>query len=271
MRESLISDWFGFGERARPDPVLSTRAGMGIKVLKRFYKSVSITEGPEGFALLLDGKKARTKAGNGFTLPNAQAAALVEAEWAAQAETIDAASMPVTRLVHAAIDHVGAKMAEVAADLLGYAGSDLVCYRADHPAELVQRQNAGWNPVLDHARGVYGADFRITTGISPIAQPEAALAAIGARIGQEDHPCALSTLHSLTSLSGSVLIAIMVADGALSPQAGYEAGELDARFETSVWGEDAEAEARFFSRKRDFLGAASLYRAVKLGSDQLRI
>jgi chaperone required for assembly of F1-ATPase len=263
MRESLMSDWFGLGERARPDPVLSTRAGMGIKVLKRFYKTVSIAERPEGFALLLDGKKARTKAGNFITLPNAQAAALVEAEWAAQSEIINPDSMPVTRLVHAAIDHVGAKMAEVAADILAYAGSDLVCYRADHPVELVQRQNAGWNLVLEHAREVYGAKFLTQIGISPIAQPEAALAALGARIGQENNPFALSSLHSLTSLSGSALIAIMVADGALGPQAGYEAGELDARFEASIWGQDAEAEARHSARQIDFLGAASLYRAVK--------
>lgn len=244
------------------DPVRSARGAMKTHLPKRFYTEVTIAaRGENGetlHLLLLDGKPARTKGRALLAAPNPESAALLAQEWVAQGEFITPATMPVTRILHTAIDHVAGARAAVIADILAYAGSDLVCYRVDEPLRLVEMQKQHWDPVLRHIATRYGARFILSQGILHVTQPEMALQALKPRLESITHPVALGALHVLTTLSGSALIALCVADGVLDAKAGYQAGEVDADYETAIWGQDAEASARNANRFHEFAAATAL-------------
>jgi chaperone required for assembly of F1-ATPase len=264
MRDEFTSGWFPEGQDpATYDPVRSARGAMKAHLPKRFYAEVRVEARPEGHAILLDGRPARSKARRLLALATPEAGALVAAEWAAQAEFIDPATMPATRIVHAGIDHVADAREAVVADILNYAGSDLVCYRASEPVELVALQDERWSPVLAHIRERYGARFMLAEGIRNVEQPAASIAALRPRIERVADAVALAALHVLTTISGSALIALAVVDGLLDADAGYAAGEVDAEYETSVWGADEEATARQRIRLMDFRAAAQLFAALE--------
>lgn len=261
MRDEFTKDWFGDGQDpARYDPVRSARGAMKSRLPKRFYERVTIADTEDGHVVLLDGKPARTKGKKPLAAPNSALATLIAAEWAAQDEFINPATMPLTRIAHAALDHVCGAMDEVRADILKYAASDLVCYRAADPVALVEQQARLWDPVLAHAEAHYGARFVLAEGITFVEQPEGSLQAIEPRLQAITEPMALAALHVLTTISGSALIAIAVADGVLDAASGFVSGECDADYESGVWGMDEEAAERRANRLDDFSAATSLLR-----------
>jgi chaperone required for assembly of F1-ATPase len=105
-----------------------------------------------GFAVHLDGRTPKSPAKSPLVLPTLALAQLVAAEWDAQEEVIDSTAMPATRLAFTAIDRISETRAEVAKEVAAYAGSDLLCYRAEHPTPLVERQDRDWQPLLDWAK-----------------------------------------------------------------------------------------------------------------------
>lgn len=263
MTSKFTDQWFGDGEDpARFDPVRTARAALKPTLPKRFYRDVSMAPAEEGFRLLLDGRPARTKLKRPLALESAEAMAMLVAEWAAQGETINPATMPVTRIAHTAIDHVADSREAVIADILAYAGTDLVCYRAGEPEALVALQAQHWDPVLAHAQARYGARFLLSEGILHVAQNPAAIEALRPGISRHAVPAALAAFHVLTTISGSALIALAVADGVLVAEAGFDAGEVDADYEMGLWGDDEEAAARRAARLGDFRAAAALLAAL---------
>ncbi|MCZ8260479.1 MAG: ATPase [Beijerinckiaceae bacterium] len=263
MSTTFTEDWFGDGEDpARLDPVRTTRAAMKPQRLKRFYTAVSMAPAAPGFQLLLDGRPARTKLRRPLALETEAAAGLLVAEWAAQGEEIDPSTMPVTRIAHAAIDHVAEAREAVIADILAYAGTDLVCYRAGEPEKLVALQARHWDPVLAHAQACYGARFLLSEGISHVSQHPEAIAALRPGIERHVRPAALAAFHVLTTISGSALVALAVADGMMAAEAGFDSGEVDADYEMDLWGHDEEAARRRALRLADFRAAAALLSAL---------
>lgn len=240
------------------DPIHAIRSNSARKLPARFYTKAECLPREGGFALLLDGKLARSKKGRPLAVPDARLAAGLAAEWQAQAEVIDPARMPLTRFIHAAIDYVAEAPADIVAEILRYAASDATCYRAAEPARLVALEAQLWDPVLAHMAARYGARLHLAQGIGHVTQPPEAIAALARRMHAITSPFALAALHGLTSLAGSALIAVAVADGLLDAQSGFAAAELEADFEVSVWGEDAEAKARREGRQADFLAAATI-------------
>lgn len=264
MRDEFTKDWFGDGQDpAAYDPVRAARGAMTSRLPKRFYAEASMGEVEGRFSVLLDGKPARTRGKAMLSGPNATIGTLLATEWAAQAELINPATMPLTRIAHAALDHVAGAMAEVRADILKYAASDVVCYRAADPAALVERQAQLWDPVLAHIGARYGARFLLSEGIRFVEQPGSSLQALVPRLESITEPLALAALHVLTTISGSALIAIAVADGALDANTGFDAGECDADYEAGIWGLDEEAATRRAHRLADFVAATSLLRAIE--------
>jgi chaperone required for assembly of F1-ATPase len=262
MSKDFTESWFGDGEDpARLDPVRMARVGLKPQLPKRFYTGVSVEAREGRFQLLLDGRPARTKLAKPLAAETEAAGALLAAEWAAQGTRIDPATMPVTRMLHAAIDHVSGAMAEVRADIVQFAGSDVVCYRAGEPEKLVAMQAQHWDPVLAHIEARHGGRFILATSISFVDQPPESLAAIARAMAAITSPTALAAIHVLTTLAGSALIALAVTEGALTPEAGFDAGEVDADFEASVWGDDEEASVRRALRLGDFIAAANLFAA----------
>ncbi|HUD90539.1 ATP12 family chaperone protein [Sphingobium sp.] len=219
--------------------------------MKRFYTDVSIVEAEGDFAIQLDGRPVRTPARAVLALPTAALAEAVAAEWRAQRETVDPASMPVTGLANAAIDHVATDKSRFAAGVARYAQSDLLCYRADGPDTLVARQAAAWDPLLDWARARYDVAFTVTQGILPVAQPDDTLVRLEAAVVALD-PFTLCGLSTLVTLSGSLVCGLALVEGGRDIDAIWQAAEIDEAWQVEQWGEDAEASARAARRQTEF-------------------
>jgi chaperone required for assembly of F1-ATPase len=244
------------------DPVRRAQVAMQTPPIRRFYREATVGEHEGRFRLLLDGRPAKTPARQPLALASRSAADLLAAEWAGQGETIRPTDMPLTKIVNSGLDSVAGNADAVADDIARYAGSDLVCYRAGDPARLVAWQSAAWDPVLAHARERHGLRFVLAEGVIHVSQPPETLSAVRALVGRTADPVALAAMHVLTTIGGSALIALAVADGGLAAEAAFDAAEVDERWSAETWGADAEAAARTALRRRDFLAAAGLLSAL---------
>ncbi len=150
--------------------------------------------------------------------------------------------------------------AEVAAEIEQYLGSDLLFYRAEAPEGLVARHAQHWDPVLAWAREKFGARFVLAQGVVHVAQPSEAVAAMRARIPTD--PWRLAALSSITALTGSALIALALAEGALDVEAAWAAAHVDEDWQMSQWGRDELALARRDYRFAEMQAAATVLRLM---------
>jgi chaperone required for assembly of F1-ATPase len=211
--------------------------------MKRFYKEVSVAPQGGGFAVLLDGRSVKTPAGNGLVLPTEKLASAIAAEWQGQGDEIIATSMPLLRLANTVIDGVAANRDEVIGAILRFGENDLICYRAHQPPELLARQAAGWDPLLDWVAEKHRANMRVAAGLTHIDQPPESLAALRQALGNFD-AFTLGALHVIASITGSTVLALAVADGLLSGTQAFELSRIDETYQAEKWGEDAEAAKR---------------------------
>ncbi|WP_301016358.1 ATP12 family protein, partial [Mesorhizobium sp.] len=194
MRD-ILNDLEAGKQLSDPDPVRRAQIQMKTPLPKRFYKAVTVVTVEGGFAVHLDGRPVRTPGKALLALPTEQGATLVADEFSAQGEVIDPVTMPVLRLANTAIDGVASEPQAVLEDILRFASSDLLCYRADGPQGLVDRQNRLWDPVLDWARSSLGARFNLAEGVIHVEQPREAIAVLGAHLGQRNEPLRLAAIH----------------------------------------------------------------------------
>ncbi len=263
MRDDLSAIFVADEER---DPVKAAQREMKRPLPRRFYTEVAVAPEANGFALTLDGKTVRTPARAVLRLPTQALAEALAAEWRGQGEFITPATMPLTRMANTALDGVAAQMDRVVAEVAKFAASDLLFYRAGAPEALVAAQNALWTPVLDFAEKAYGARFNLAEGVIYVAQPDESVAAIAqvieAEAARPDGAFRLTALHEMTALTGSVLIALALASGAMAFDAGWAAAHVDEDFQARQWGADEEAQARRAARLRDMRAAYELYAAL---------
>lgn len=244
---------------SHPDPVKRAQMSVRRELPKRFYNAATAEPRDGGFAVLLDGRQVKTPSRRALVAPTLAAAELIAAEWAAQGERIDPAVMPASRIANSIIDGVADNPEPVAAEIVKYSGTDLICYRADSPARLVERQSAAWDPVLDWVEERLGARFLIGEGVVHVAQEPEALAAVARWLDGAD-AWRLGCLQVMTTLTGSALLSLMVADAALDPEAAWLAAHIDEDWTVEHWGEDAEATSRRAFRKAEFLAAVTMLR-----------
>ncbi len=233
---------------------------------KRFYANVTIEPAASapGFAIMLDGRSVRTPNKMPLVVPTQSLADAIAAEWSAQGERIDPQTMPLSKLAITAIDGVRGAAAEVAADIVKFAGSDLLCYRADGPKPLVERQAAVWDTILQWCEVEFGARFNCAHGIMPIEQDREALDRIAAEVAPFD-ALALTSLHVMTTLTGSALLALAHAKGSLSAEEAWAAAHVDEDWQISQWGEDAEAVARRGRRWAEMQAASRFLELLRRG------
>jgi chaperone required for assembly of F1-ATPase len=252
-----------FEAMSHPDPARRAQIQMQKPLPKRFYKEVSVAEGEGGFAVLLDGRPVKTPAKNTLAAPTARLAELLRDEWASQVEVVDPRSMPVTRLINTAIDGVAADPQAVFEDILRFSASDMLCYRAESPENLVVRQQQQWDPILDWAAQEVGARFILVEGVMPEDQPREAVAAFAARLRKHDTPIALAALHTVTTLTGSALLALAFAEDRLTADEAWKLAHLDEDWTIEHWGVDAEAEHRRAKRLEELHAAAAVFLALR--------
>jgi len=244
------------------DPMVSAQANMRASLPKRFYKLVETGERDGAHHVLLDGRAVKTPGKNTLYFATPDAAGLVAAEFDGQGEEIDPVTMPCYRLANTAIDGVASDMQAVLEDILRYCGTDLLFYRADGPEGLEQRQREIWDPVVDWAESLAGARFRLAEGVIHVAQPREAIAALGIHLKTITDPVVLAALHSMTTLTGSALLAIAVWKDELTAEKAWEAAHVDEDWNIAQWGEDTEAKARRAMRWSEMDAADRLIRAL---------
>ncbi|KAA5603576.1 ATP12 family chaperone protein [Blastochloris sulfoviridis] len=246
------------------DPMRAAQRAMRPQLPKRFYAAVTVEEGADGWAVQLDGRTPKTPRGQPLAVPTRTLAEALAAEWSAQGQVIDPATMPLTRLVNVTLDEVvgEGKLQAVIDEIVKYAGSDLVCYRAAEPAGLVARQAEVWDPVLAFAHERLGARFMLSEGVTFVGQTETAIDAVR-RAVEAVPPFALGALYTLTALAGSALIALAVAQDALTPEAGWDAVHVDEDWQMAFWGRDEQAMARRAFRKKEWDAAVLVIRDVR--------
>jgi chaperone required for assembly of F1-ATPase len=229
---------------------------------RRFYKEATVGEREEGYALLLDGRTAKTPAGKLLAVSSRPVAEAIAAEWDAQGERLDPAAMPITRIVNSALDGVASQMEAVRDEIVRYAGSDLICYRAESPSALVERQEATWSPLVAFARETLGARLAMAEGITHVAQDRSVLDAISLAVADYD-PVSLAALHTVMTLTGSAIIALAVARGQLTAEEAWAAAHVDEDFQMEQWGRDEMALRRRTHRWREMQAAARILAATR--------
>jgi chaperone required for assembly of F1-ATPase len=249
------SDWFR--DTTEPNPMRAAQKALRRDLPRRFYQHAQAVRRGGGFAVALDGRAVRTPAKALLTVSSEALAEAMAAEWNNQTIVIDPASMPITRIVNSAIDGVARESASVAAEIVKYAGSDMLAYRVDDPERLVRRQREAWDPVLDWAEEALGARLTLATGILFVPQPDEALDALAKAVKSLD-PLRLAALHVITTLTGSAVLALAVARGRLEPEAAWAAAHVDEDFQAELWGVDEEARARRSFRWHEMEAAARI-------------
>lgn len=255
----MFDDWFAKNQQdpAAYDPISTARAAAKPVFPKRFYTQASTGEGEGGWRLLLDGRPAKTPGRNALAFPTQALGEAVAEEWNAQVEFIDPRRMPITRIANSIIDGVAPDPGPVADDIVKYAGTDLICYRADGPQTLVERQTALWDPVLAWARDALGARLILSEGVMHVAQPEAAIDALRRALPAGDG-WRIGATHVVTTLTGSALLAIALLHGRLGADEAWAAAHVDEDFQVSQWGEDEEAAERRAVRLTEMMAAAKV-------------
>lgn len=223
---------------------------------KRFWTEVSVRQQDDGWAVYLDERAVKTPAKRGLIAPTPALGNLVAAEWQAQADTVDPDSMPFTRSLNAALDKVAPNPGPVAEMLGSYAETDLLCYRATEPAELVARQARIWDPYLDWVAATYDARLAVTSGIMPVSQPAAAIQNLTQAV-HDLGPFELTAAHDLVTLTGSLVLGLAALTAREDAEALWAAARLDELWQIEQWGPDDEAEALAESKKAAFLHALS--------------
>ncbi|MEM7122919.1 MAG: ATP12 family protein [Pseudomonadota bacterium] len=226
-------------------------------MVKRFYDIVAWRPCEGGFEVTLDERPVHTPGRERIVVPTEDLADEIAGEWRGQSGDVMPQTMPITRLVTTAIDRVAFRRAQVTADLAEFGASDLVCYRADAPAELVAFQARHWQPLVDWARRRYGAQMSVTSGIMPVDQPTEAVHALAAAL-EPLTDFELMAVHAVTVATGSLIAGLAVVEGEIAGEDAWRAGLADEHYAAEVWGEDAEAKARQDALREEIVMAERL-------------
>jgi chaperone required for assembly of F1-ATPase len=243
------------------DPQEAVRQAARTPRRKRFYKEAGVAEAEGGFAITLDGKPIRTPSRRQVVIPSRALADAVAAEWAAQVETINPMTMPLTRIANSVVEGVVDRVDLVTDDLAKYLQSDLLFYRAGHPEGLVACEAAHWDPVLFWAAETLGAHFILSEGVMHVTQPDEAVQAARAALPRD--AWSVAALHVITTLTGSALLALALAHGVRDADQVWAAAFVDEDWNAGKWGVDEEAAARRAARLKDFEAAVTVLAAVR--------
>lgn len=257
--DDFLARFAASGQR-QPDPVAAAQSAMRNPLPARFYDSATVLERDGLFHVALDGRIARTPARNPLALGSKPVADALAAEWQAQVGRIDPARMPLTRLVNSALDGVADQHEAVRAEIVRYAGSDALCYRAGEPQELTARQDELWNPILRETEAALDVRFMLTEGVMHTSQPQATLDAVARRVAAISAPVALAGAHNVMTLTGSTILMLALADGRRDSDAVWAAAHCDEDYQIAIWGQDEEAAGRRAIRRAEFDAAALLLR-----------
>lgn len=222
---------------------------------KRFWKETTVEAVEDGYQILLDGRQVKSPAKTALVVPTQDLAEVIRTEWDSQEGEIDPLSMPATRMANAAMDKVLTQKDEVASMLAAYGSSDLLCYRADAPEELIARQSQLWDPLLDWLDDAFGVRLNTGSGVMPVAQSPENEAKLLAKVMALSH-FELAAFHDLVGLSGSLVIGLAVSEGHLTAEEAWPLSRVDENWQEEQWGADEEATEIATRKRGEFFAAA---------------
>jgi chaperone required for assembly of F1-ATPase len=227
--------------------------------LKRFWDNASVRRTGSGHEILLDNRPMRLPSGTPLLVHPPRLADAIAREWqeagGAKGGEMSFADTPLTRLAGTAQERIAPNPDAVVDAIARYGETDLLCYRADSPRELVHRQAQRWQPWLDWAALTYDAPLRVTTGVSHVRQHHDSISALRHAVRQQDCDV-LAGLGIAVPALGSLVLGLALAAGALDADTAFSLSVLDELFQAEQWGEDAEAVARRASVAADVALAA---------------
>lgn len=227
---------------------------------KRFYKEVSLQPGEGGWSVLLDGRPVKTPAKRALQVPSETLAQALAAEWSAQETVIDPFTMPITRILHVALDRIEGVREGAAEEVAKFGRTDLLSHRADESG-LAARQSELWDPYLEWARTALDAPLNAAATVLALEQPESSIEALKARaLAQDD--LRLTALVSATPILGSAILAFALLEGEADAEAVWTAARVDDDYQTERWGEDSEAALAAANHKRDLIACETVMRAL---------
>jgi chaperone required for assembly of F1-ATPase len=241
----------GSKDPRKTDPYALARKQAEAERLKRFYKAVSVASVDGGFEVRLDGRPLRSPAKQPVQVPTHPVADALANEWETQTTYIEPGTMPLTRLVNTALDGVARERDAVAAEMARFILTDLVCYRAEHPETLIQRQADVWDPAIAHVMSLLGVRLHSTAGIMVVEQDPRAADAMMQRLSGL-HTLALTGAASIITLTGSAALLLCLLEHALDADAVWHAAHMDEDWNIERWGQDEEATARRALRRAEF-------------------
>jgi chaperone required for assembly of F1-ATPase len=230
--------------------------------VRRFWTAATVRQSSDGYGVRLDERAVYTPGRAELLVPSGALAQAIAEEWDAQVDKIDPAAMPLTRAANAAIDKVSAQHAEVADMLAAYGDSDLLCYRADSPAELVSRQSAAWDPYLDWAETTLNARLQPRRGVVHLPQDSAALAMLCTQVHAMGN-FELAAFHDLVSLTGSLILAFATIHRMQAVESIWAASRIDESWQIEQWGRDDQAEVLEKQKFQSFVNAEQFFRLIK--------
>jgi chaperone required for assembly of F1-ATPase len=228
---------------------------------KRFYTKVETQNHAEGFAVTLDGRIPKSPAKNPLILPSLESAQLVAKEWENQSDHIIPTSMPLTRLVNVVLDRGDITRDAMIEEIIKYAKTDLVCYRAPTPKSLVEAQAAAWDPLMDWSRNNYQIALDITYEALAVPQPEASLQALRAHLETRD-VWRLTALAFANGLAGSAIVALALIDGHIDGETAFKAIRVEEDWQAARWGTDPDEALIANARRMDLVAVGELMGAL---------
>ena len=230
--------------------------------MKRFYKQVEVGEQDGGYVILLDGRTVKTPERRLALMPGQDLADTLAQEWRDQGEEIIPAEMPMNKYLYTAIDRVATQRLALIEELVNYGGSDQVCYRAEHPVELVQRQEDIWGPIVDWMGERMGIFLKVTSGIVPVEQDPQEMDKLKNKLAIVNE-FQMASLYNMTTVMGSVSLALALFHDRLELDQAWAASQLDEEYQIEQWGQDAEAEQRRANMREELGNAARFLSLVR--------
>jgi chaperone required for assembly of F1-ATPase len=222
----------------------------------KFYKQALAEETDNGFAVLLDGRPLKSPAGSPLCVSSAGLAQQIAEEWSAQEDTINPSIMPMTSMCCTMLDRIVPRKLEITKQLLRYVETDLLCYRAQEPADLTRRQHEEWQPLIDWVAESYGARLVVTEGILPVRQPQAALESLSTVI-DELNDSELTALSCVAPIAGSIVVGLALVSGRIKATEAISIVQLDEEYQNEMWGTVEEAQLQQKGIQKEIESAAT--------------
>ena len=228
---------------------------------KRFWETVSTVcvDGASLYKVYLDKRLLNSPNKKPLILPTKEMADHVVFEWESQGDKVDPLTMPYTRSANSSIDKVAPQTDEIRKLVTDYGDSDLICYRADKPKELVRRQEKIWSNLVLWSASDLNAPLNIFEGVVYEPQPSQSILEFEKQVSNLN-TFQLCALYDLVTISGSLVLSLAVIKNFLNLDNAWSACQVDEDWQQENWGIDEVESVRTLNRKTAFFHAASFYK-----------